>query len=641
VADEQGQPEPDEEPEASSEGARGRRLALLSLAALGVVYGDIGTSPLYALRECFFGEYAIEASRAHVLGVLSLMFWSLLLVVTTKYLTFILRADNRGEGGIIALMALVTPRRGKPGWDRRILIALGLFGASLLYGDGMITPAISVLSAVEGLQVAAPVLAPWVVPLTILILVGLFSFQHRGTGGVGAVFGPVTLVWFVALAVLGLSGIVRAPEVLAALNPLHGILFLLHGGARGFLVLGAVFLVVTGAEALYADMGHFGRRPIRLAWYCVVLPSLLLNYFGQGALVLRDPAAAHHPFYTLVPSWALYPMIALSTAATIIASQAVISGAFSLTRQAIQLGYCPRLEIEHTASEEIGQIYVPKVNAILFVATTALVIGFGSSSSLAAAYGVAVTTTMTIATLLFYVVARERWQWSRPVAGSLAAIFLVVDLSFFGANIGKIAHGAWFPLLIGLIVYLLLTTWKRGRDELGAKVKAAAMPLDRFLEETAKEKPTRVPGRAVFMTGDPDSVPPALRRNLKHNKVLHEEVVILTVVTEEVPHVPPRERVEMEDLGNGFHRIRARYGFMEDPDVPHVLQLARRRGLEFTLPETSFFLGREVILVRGTSGMRHWRERIFRFLARNSLNATAFYRLPAGQVVELGAQVEL
>jgi len=630
-----------EDTETRAEEPRGRRLAFLSLAALGVVYGDIGTSPLYALRECFYGEYGIESTRIHVLGVLSLMFWSLVLVVTLKYLTFVLRADNRGEGGVIALMALVTPPRGAKVWHRRILVALGLFGASLLYGDGMITPAISVLSAVEGLQVAAPGMAPYIVPVTVALLVLLFAVQRHGTAGIGAAFGPIMLTWFLVLGIVGAGGVFRAPEVLTALNPLHGVRFLFVGGVRGFLVLGAVFLVVTGAEALYADMGHFGRRPIRLAWLWIVLPTLILNYFGQGALVLRDPTAAHNPFYRLFPGWALYPMVLLATVATIIASQAVISGAYSLTRQAIQLDYCPRLEIRHTAPEEIGQVYVPRVNWILLLATVALVLGFGSSSRLAAAYGVAVTTTMVIATVLFYVVARERWGWSPWMAGIPALVFLAVDLSFFTANIGKIAHGAWFPLVVGLVVYSLLTTWKRGRQILGQRLRDKAVSLERFLEEIRQDPPPRVPGRAVFMTGNGEYVPPALHHNLKHNRILHEEVVILTVLTEEMPRVPTRQRLELEDLGDGFHRIQVRYGFMEDPDVPHVLQLARRRGLEFTLPETSFFLGREAILARGKSGMPRWREHLFAFLARNAQGATAFYRLPPGQVVELGEQVEL
>jgi KUP system potassium uptake protein len=620
---------------------RGRRLAVLSLAALGVVYGDIGTSPLYAVRECFHGEYSVAATREHVLGSLSLMFWSLMLIVSAKYLTFVLRADNRGQGGIVALLALVTPTKRKKEWHRALLLVLGLFGASLLYGDGMITPAISVMSAVEGLDAKAPGLAPYVIPITIAILVGLFLLQRHGTGRVGVFFGPVMVLWFLVLAGLGVGGIVRDPSIFTALSPHHGVAFLFHGGWRSFHVLGSVFLVVTGAEALYADLGHFGARPIRVAWFTLAFPCLLLNYFGQGALVLRNPAAAEHPFYTLAPSWGIYPLVGLATVATIIASQAVISGAFSLTRQLIQLGYCPRLEIDHTSEEEIGQIYVPRVNWALMVATIALVIGFGSSSKLAAAYGVAVTTTMVIATILFYVVAREKWNWRRWFLVPLVAIFLVVDITFFAANIGKVTHGAWFPLAIGLFIYGILSTWKSGRAIQAQRMRSRAQMLDTFLAEVAKNPPLRVPGRAVFMTSSGDTVPAALLHNLKHNKVLHEEVVILTVLNEEIPEVPPRERVEVEELGHGFWRIRARYGFMEDPNVPRVLQAAKSKGLEFTLRETSFFLGRQSLLAAGKSGMWRWRERVFALLSHNSQGATAFFHVPPNQVVELGEQVAL
>ncbi len=619
----------------------GRRLAVLTLAALGVVYGDIGTSPLYAFRECFYGEYSLAPTPGHVLGVLSLMFWSLVVVVSVKYLALVLRADNRGQGGIIALLALITPPRGDHRWGRRVLVTMALFGASLLYGDGMITPAISVMSAVEGLKVATPALGPFVIPLTVAILVGLFWFQHRGTGQVGMVFGPVTLVWFGVLAALGLGSIASYPGVLRALNPMYGAVFLAETGLRGFLVLGAVFLVVTGAEALYADLGHFGRRPIRLAWYTVVFPALVLNYFGQGAAVLRNPEAAHHPFYTLVPAWGVVPLVVLATAATIIASQAVISGAFSLTRQAIQLGYCPRLEIRHTSSEAAGQVYIPPVNRLLAVCTIALVLGFGSSSRLAAAYGVAVTTTMFITTCLFYVVARERWGWGRLAAGVPAAAFLVVDASFFAANVGKVAHGAWFPLAIGLAAYLTLSTWKQGREILARRFLRASKPLELFIASDQARKGIRVPGRAVFMTGNPGYTPAALVHNLRHNKVIHEEVVVLTVLTEDTPRVPPKNRLEVERLGDGFYRILARYGFMEDPHVPHVLRLAKDHGLEFALKETSFFLGREVILASHRSGMPVWRERLFQFLARNAQPARGFFHVPPDLVVELGAQVQL
>ncbi len=630
-----------EAPNSHSDEPTGRRLGLLCLAALGVVYGDIGTSPLYAIRECFYGEYGMPVTSANVLGVLSLVFWALIIVVTLKYLSFILRADNNGEGGVIALMALVLEQgRGRRGLSF-VLVTLGLFGASLLYGDGMITPAISVLSAVEGLHVATPFFDPYVVPATVVILIALFLIQRRGTGSVGAVFGPVTLVWFAVLAVLGISSIAQSPGVLAALSPHYGLAFIARNGIVGFLTLGGVFLVVTGAEALYADLGHFGRRPIRVSWYTVVLPSLLANYFGQGALLLRNPQHAHNPFYNLAPAWALYPLVLIATAATIIASQAVISGAFSLTRQAIQLGYCPRMRIEHTSSEEIGQVYIPLVNWVLMVATIGLVLVFRSSSTLAAAYGVAVTTTMIIATLLFFFVARERWGWSLLKAGVPTALFLVVDVAFFGANISKIAHGAWFPLVIGLAVFTLLSTWKRGRAILAKRFAAKTMPLDAFFAELEAERTHRVPGRAVYMTGDPSGVPPVLLHNFAHNKVLHEEVVLLTVVTEEVPRVPAGERLTVDDLGRGFFRLTARYGFMENPSIPHVLGAAKAKGLDLSMAETSFFLGRETPFTARKSGMAPWRAWLFRLMNRNCLPATAYFRIPRNRVVEIGAQIEL
>jgi KUP system potassium uptake protein len=620
---------------------RGRRLAFLSLAALGVVYGDIGTSPLYAIRECFDGTYAIETNRANILGVLSLVLWALLIVVTVKYLSYILRADNRGEGGIIALTALISPQRRTRSGRILFLGALGLFGASLLYGDGMITPAISVLSAVEGLRVATPVLTPYVIPITITILVALFAVQRLGTGGIGALFGPVTLVWFAVLAALGARSLVATPEVLAAVSPTYAAGFLLRNGPVGVFTLGAVFLVVTGSEALYADMGHFGRRPIRLAWYCVVLPSLLLNYFGQGALLLRHPEAAHNPFYSLAPAWALYPLVGIATVATIIASQAVISGAFSLTRQAIQLGYCPRMRIEHTSSEEIRQVYVPFVNWTLMIATVGLVMVFRSSHTLAAAYGVAVTTTMLITTGLFFFVARERWGWGLVRAGLPTVLFIVVDVSFFAANIFKIGHGAWFPLVIGLVVFSLLSTWKRGREILAQKFAAKIQPFDEFFATLAKEKVPRVPGRAVYMTSAPSGIPPVLLHNLAHNKVLHEEVVLLTVVTEEIPRVPAGEKIELEDLGFGFFQVTAHYGFMEDPSLPHILGAAKVKGLDLSMAETSFFLGREALFERTKSGLAAWRIAVFRFMSRNALGATTFFRIPRDRVIEIGAQIEL
>jgi KUP system potassium uptake protein len=627
-------------PESAAEATR-KRLAVLSLAALGVVYGDIGTSPLYAIRECFHGEYGIAPSGENILGVLSLMFWSLMLIVSIKYLTFVLRADTQGEGGVIALAALVR-RAPLARRSRAVLVALGLFAAALLYGDGMITPAISVLSAVEGLRIITPLFETYVLPVTVLILLTLFLLQRRGTTGVGALFGPIMLLWMAVLAGLGVRGLITEPGVLLAIDPRHAAAFLLRNHLAGFLVLGAVFLVATGAEALYADLGHFGRRPIRLAWFALVLPALLLNYFGQGALLLAHPEEAHHPFYALAPRWALIPLVLLATVATVIASQAVISGAFSQTRQAIQLGYLPRLRIVHTSAERIGQIYIPEVNWLLMVCTIALVLGFGSSSRLAAAYGVAVTSTMLISTILFFVVARSRWGWSRLAAGAPVAVFLVVDLAFFAANVSKIFHGAWFPLVIGAAVYTLFATWRKGRALLADRL-SSGLSVEEFLIhlENDPNPPPRIPRKAVFMTGNAGSPPPALLHNLKHNRVLHDEIALLTVSTEEVPRIPREEKVVTEDLGNGFHRIRARYGFMESPNVPHILALAREQGLDFTLEATSFFLGRERILSDRRPKMPHWQRHIFAFMTRNAFGATSYFQIPANQVVEMGTQVEL
>ncbi|UCF18660.1 MAG: potassium transporter Kup [Gemmatimonadota bacterium] len=618
----------------------GSRLAILTLAALGVVYGDIGTSPLYAIRECFHGEYGIEPTAANILGVLSLMFWALIVIVTVKYLIVILRADNRGEGGIIALAALVG-QSAVPKRMRTVLIVLGLFGAALLYGDGMITPAISVLSAVEGIGIIAPVFDPFVLPATTTILIGLFLLQRRGTRGIGVLFGPVTLLWLFVIAALGIRSVIRAPGILVAANPWLGAEFLLRNGFIGFLVLGAVFLVVTGAEALYADLGHFGRRPIRLAWLALVLPALLCNYFGQGALLLAHPEEAHHPFYALAPRWSLAPLVLLATAATIIASQAVISGAFSLTRQAIQLGYLPRFQIIHTSPTEIGQVYIPQVNRLLMVATVALVLGFRSSSQLAAAYGVAVTSTMLITTILFFAVARYRWRWPSYAAGLPVGVFLVVDLALFGANISKILHGAWFPLAIGVIAYICLTTWRKGRSSLADRLQARSLTAPEFIELIVGHPPIRVPGKAVFMTGSLETVPPALLHNLKHNKVLHSQIAFLTIVTEEVPRISRDEKVEVTDLGHGFFRVVARYGFMEEPNVPHILALAKEKGLDFRLAETSFFLGREKLLSRRRPALPRWRLKLFDFMSRNAVTATEFYNIPPGQVVELGTQVAI
>jgi KUP system potassium uptake protein len=621
---------------------RGRYLATLALTALGVVYGDIGTSPLYALRECFRGSHPVELTPANVLGVLSLIFWSLIIVISLKYLVFVMRADNRGEGGIMALLALILPRRsGSPSNQRWLLLAVGLFGAALLYGDSMITPAISVLSAVEGLEVATPVFVPWVVPITIVILVALFMFQQRGTAGVGAVFGPVMLLWFGLLAALGIGHIVQAPEVLAAVSPAHAVSFFARNQWTGFLVLGAVFLAVTGGEALYADMGHFGPRPIRLAWFTTVIPALVLNYFGQGALLLEHPDAAVAPFYRLVPGWALYPIIVIATAATIIASQAVISAAFSLTRQAIQLGYVPRLRIEHTSEEEIGQIYVPAVNWALMVFTVALVVGFQSSSRLAAAYGVAVSSDMLITSLLLFVVSREVWCWPLVACVLGTAAFVTVDLGFLTANAVKIPQGGWFPLVVASGTFTLMSTWKRGREILARRLLEHSVPLEVLLADIAAEPPQRVPGTAVYMVRTPDITPPSLVHNLAHNKVLHEKVVFLSVLTEEVPYVPQADRVQVKALGKGFYSVVARYGFMQDPNIPFVLQQCKAHGLDIVVSGTTFFLGRETLLATERPGMARWRERLFGLMSRNAARATAFFRIPPEQVFEVGVQVEL
>jgi KUP system potassium uptake protein len=621
---------------------RGRYLASLSLAALGVVYGDIGTSPLYALREAFHGVHGIPVTPGNVFGVLSLIFWSLMLIVTIKYHVVIIRADNKGEGGVLALMALVQGRRIARGLSpRRLMIVLGIFGAALLYADGALTPAISVLSAVEGLEVATPALAHWVIPITLGILIGLFLIQKRGTARIGLIFGPVMLVWFFTIALLGLSHVMRHPGILAAASPHHAVRFFAEDPGRGFLVLGAVFLVVTGGEALYADLGHFGHTAIQIAWFTVPLPSLVLNYFGQGALLLAQPEAAVNPFYLLAPTWALYPLIVLATAAAIIASQAVISGAFSLTRQAVQLGYIPRMEIEHTSSREIGQIYVPSVNWSLMLLTCALVLGFRSSTNLAGAYGVALSTLMALTTVMFYVMSREVWGWSFAKAASIAGVFLIVDLTFLAANALKIWHGGWVPLAIALILYLLMSTWKRGREILAKRMMEKTVPLKLLLADLAAEPPVRVPGTAVFMYGSPDGTPPALVHNLAHNKVLHEKIVFLTVLTQDVPHVAHHERVTVARAGKGFHRVVARYGFMEDPDINEVLAALKANQLDIPMEGTTFFLGRETLIASDRPGMSLWRERLFAFMTRNAQRATAFFKIPPNQVFEVGSQVEL
>jgi len=618
----------------------------ITITALGVVYGDIGTSPLYALRECFFGSHAVRPTYDNVLGVLSLIIYALVLVISVKYVAIVMRADNQGEGGVLALTALIPGRAGAPASGGRLavgrplLIALGIFGTALLYGDGMITPAISVLSAIEGLEVMTPVFRPSVVPITVVILIVLFAIQRFGTHRVGGLFGPVMVAWFVTIAALGVSWIVREPVVLGAIDPRHAVSFFSENGFTGFAVLGAVFLVVTGGEALYADMGHFGRHPIKLAWFAIVLPALVLNYLGQGALLLRKPSVAH-PFFMLAPSWALLPLVILSTTAAVIASQALISGSFSITRQAIQLGLAPRLDVEHTSASAMGQIYVPQVNWALMVATVLIVIGFGSSTDMAAAYGIAVTLTMVITVLLLYVVVTERWHWSKPAALAMVALFLTIDLAFFGANALKLMQGGWVPLAVALVLFTLMTTWRTGRRLVAERLTARAMTLDAFLTIVRTLKPVRVPGTAVFMTAQPTGTPQALVHNLRANKMLHEHIVLLSVITAQRPHLQDDERVSVESLGHDLFNVKVQYGFMEDPDVPAALLQARKKGVPIDEDDVTYFLGREAIIIAPHHGMAAWRERLFLLMARNAVRATAFFRLPPERVVELGVQVEM
>jgi len=625
--------------------AAAKPIRTLALGALGVVYGDIGTSPLYALRECVNtapGGHGVPPTPENVLGLLSLVFWALLIAVTGKYLWFVLRADNQGEGGILALFALVEEMtRGSRGRAVNALLLLGLFGAGLLVGDGVITPVVSVFGAVEGLEVVAESLHPLIVPITCAILIALFAVQRNGTARIGSAFGPVMAIWFLAIAISGLASLWQAPEVLAAVNPLWAVRFMAEHGSGGFLLLGSVVLVITGAEALYADLGHFGRAPIRLAWIAGALPALLLNYFGQGAALLRDPSVAANPFYALAPGWTLYPMLALATAAAVIASQALISGVFSLTRQAVQLGFWPRARIVHTSAEEAGQIYVPEVNWALLVACLWLALAFGGSSPLAAAYGVSVTGTMIITSLLFAIVAHRRFGWSLAATAAVLAVFLAIDVSFFAANLAKIMHGGWLPLAIGAGVFAIMTTWRAGRNALASAREMRSLPLDTFLEDVKATRPHRVPGTAVVMSGTPEGVPVVLLHHFKHNRTLHQRVVILSIATDRQPRVYPPDRVRVQNLGEGFFHLTARVGFMQDPDVPSLLREARAFGLEVDPAEASYFLGRESLLTNGPARLARWRKALFAFLSRNARPATQFFGLPPNRVVELGAQVEL
>ncbi|MBI3561617.1 MAG: potassium transporter Kup [Gammaproteobacteria bacterium] len=627
-----------DQPPASS--TTSTRLLALIIGAIGVVYGDIGTSPLYALKEAFNGPHAIAVTHDNVLGVLSLIFWSLIFVVSVKYVVLIMRADNHGEGGIMALMALVqraTEQRARLRW---LLMTLGIFGAALFYGDGMITPAISVLSAVEGLEVATPALKRFVIPITLSVLVVLFLLQRHGTARVGAVFGPIMIAWFITLAVLGIISITQYPDVLAALHPGYALGFFEHTHWAGFLVLGAVVLAVTGCEALYADMGHFGKHAIRAAWFSFVLPALVLNYFGQGALLLHTPNITN-PFYELAPNWALYPMVALSTCATIIASQAVISGAFSITRQAIQLGYAPRMGVTHTSESEIGQIYIPFMNWGLLVGVLILVIGFQSSSNLAAAYGIAVTGTMAIDTILAFVVVRGLWQWNWVMTVIGIVVFLSVDIVFFSANTEKIMQGGWFPLVIALVMFTLMSTWKRGRALLYERLAVLTIKLVPFVESLSKHPPQKVPGTAIFLTTSQDGVPHALLHNLKHNKILHEHVIVLKVHFHDVPYIEDAQRIQIETLAPGFYRLRVNYGFKDLTDIPRALALCKDQGLALNVMETSFFLSRETLISTDRPGMARWREKLFIGMSRNAGSITAYFNIPTNRVIELGTQVEL
>ena len=622
------------------ESASRKRLATLCFLVIGVVYGDIGTSPLYAFREAFNDVHGVLPLRENVLGVLSLIFWSLITVVSIKYATFILRADNKGEGGVMALMALA--QRGVRGVRTRwIVMVIGLFGTSLFFGDAVVTPAISVLSAVEGIEVLSPASAHYVVPVTVLILLGMFSIQKHGTSRIGPLFAPVTLVWFATLGVLGVFGIMHDPSVLKALIPHHAVMFFVHNGKLGIFAMGAVVLSITGAEALYSDIGHFGKKPIRLVWFFVVLPCLMLNYLGQGALVLSDPSTKDNPFYLLVPSSLLIPMIVLATMATIVASQAVISGTFSMARQAVQLGYLPRMQVLHTSDQQEGQIYLPWINRILLVLTIAVVFGFRSSANLVSAYGLAVVGTMLINTLLVVIVARRIWRWSYVKVIPVGLIFLGVDSLLLTAVADKFVYGGWFPLALGVLVFTVMMTWRRGRELVMREVKRAGLALEPFIASISAHPPVRVSGTAVFLTSNPEGVPNALLHNLKHNKVLHERNVILTVDILDEPVAEPKDRKSVEALADGFFLVTLRYGFSEDPNIPLALVSVSQCGFPFDMMDTTFFLSRESIVSGDRPGMVIWRDRLFEFLARNATSATAFFQIPGNRLIELGTQVEI
>ncbi|CAO0822669.1 putative potassium transport system protein Kup 2 [Desulfarculales bacterium] len=616
-------------------------LASMSLAALGVVYGDIGTSPLYAIKECFHGMHAIAVNQANVLGVLSLVFWSLTVVITVKYVTFIMLANNRGDGGIFALLALLSKGSQSPGRKHAVIALAAVFGAALLYGDGIITPAISVLSAIEGLEVATQAAKPAVLPLTCVVLTGLFLVQRHGTAGIGRVFGPIMVLWFTTIATLGLVEIVKVPQVLAALNPIHAVRFFTENHFHGLVVLASMVLCITGGEALYADMGHFGHQAIRLSWFCLVYPALLLNYFGQGGLLLSQQTLAVNPFYGLVPTSLLYPMVALSTIATVIASQSMISGVFSLTQQAVQLGYSPRLHVVHTSESTEGQIFVPSANYSLMVACLALVLTFQDSSRLAGAYGIAVTATMGITSVLYFFVVRQVWGWSLWKAAPLVALFLFFDATYFGATLLKVVDGGWFTLLVALLITMGMITWRTGRQTVAKQMRGSRLPIDAFLKEVAQGSPHRVSGTAVFLTLSPKGAPITLLHHFKFNKVLHEKVVFLTMMSADVPRIAESERLQAEDLGQGFHRLVAWHGFMETPNVPRILRQASKLGLLLDPLTATYFLGRETLLTSGKSGLSAWRKNFFAFMSRNASNPAVFFGIPPHRVIEIGMQMAL
>lgn len=616
-------------------------VSALMIGAIGVVYGDVGTSPLYTMKEVFTGAHGLNATAENVLGILSLIFWSLIFVISIKYVSFVMRANNRGEGGIMALMALALRQRNQHR-HRNIIIALGLFGTALFSGESVITPAISVLSAVEGLQLATPVFQPYIIPITITVLVGLFLFQSHGTAKVGLLFGPIMLIWFLILALLGWLSIRQNPQVFDALNPVYGVNFFLNHGWHGFAALGAVVLALTGVEALYADMGHFGKKPITSAWFSLVLPALALNYFGQGALILRDAQAVQNPFYLLVPTWAMYPMIALATAATVIASQAVISGAFSIASQAMQMDYIPRMQRVHTSTEAMGQIYVPGINRTLLLLVMLTVLGFRSSSNLAAAYGIAVTGTMVMTTLLVSIVALDSWRWPPIRVGIMAATFLTVDGAFFGANVLKIPNGGWFPLLMGVLLFFVMYTWRRGREVLTFHLQKAAVSLTGFIANLPKPPQLmRVPGTAIYMSSRNLSMPHALRLNYEHNHVLHERVILVTISTKDFPYVQETDRIEIDAMEQNFYRVTARYGFMETPNVPEIIDLCRQKNLSIDIANTSFFIGRETLIPSAKPDLNPFQEKIFLTMFRNASSAIQFFQVPAERVVEIGAQFEI